>query len=693
MSTDASKIRNVAFIGINKSGKTSLVEALLNLTGTTSRLGKIQDGTTTTDYEPESTDRQISTQVSSAHFEHKGVKFNILDCPGFIDFTEEVKLALMGVDTAIFVVEPDPGRLIQMDTLLSFTEEIGVARMVLINKMDKIDVPLAETMKILKEMSGNKTPRPLAPMHYPIGTGDDFKGFVSVLKEEAFTYGDKGEPTHAEIPEDLKPQLEAAREKLIESLADTDDDLLEMVLEGEEPPMEMMEKDLNLALKAGTFVPILVGSAMTNGGLVTLLDLIISLCPAPEEREHKDKDGNKVEMKEAGPVIAQVIKTYVNPQAGKLSLVRVFSGTLTSDTQLVDTTQGGTKERMGGMYILQGKKQENLDKAGPGSIVAISRMDTPRTGDTLCSEGCKVVMPAPPEPPPLYSLAIAPKNRSDETKLSSLLHKIIEEDPILKVDRDPDTHEFCLYGQGEVHLTLNRQRLERKYGLSLDSSRPKIAYKETIAKSVEAHGRHKKQSGGKGQFGEVFLKIEPQERGAGVKFSESIVGGSVPRQYIPGVEKGVMEALNKGPLAGNPCVDIAVNLHDGKFHDVDSDEMSFKMAAILGMKEGMAKANPFILEPVALVKIFVPNEYTSGVLGQVTGRRGQILGFAADPEQQRWDVVSCNMPQAELWDYIIELRTHTQGLGYYTWEFDHYAQVPANISKQLINEATSQTES
>ena len=693
MSTDASKIRNVAFIGINKSGKTSLVEALLHLTGSITRLGKIQDGTTTTDYEPESTDRQISTQVSAAHFNHKGVQFNVLDCPGFIDFTEEVKLALMGVDTAIFVVEPDPGRLIQMDTLLSFTEEIGVARMVLINKMDKTDVPLSETMRVLKEMPGNKTPRPLAPLHYPIGTGEDYKGYVSVLKQEAFTYGDKGEPVHTEIPEELKPQLEEAREKLIESLADTDDDLLEMVLEGEEPPLEMLEKDLGSALKAGTFVPILIGSAMTNGGLVPLLDLIISLCPSPMEREYKDKDGNKIEVKEDGSVIGQVLKTYVNPQTGKASLVRVFTGTVAHDTQFSATNSGGHKERMGGLYTVQGKKHDTIETAGPGSIVLISRMETPQTGDTIVSDSSTTVMPTPPEPPPLYSLAIAPKNRSDETKLSSLLHKIVEEDPILKVDRDPDTHEFCLYGQGEVHLTLNRQRLERKYHLSLDSSRPKIAYKETISKAVEGHGRHKKQSGGKGQFGEVFLKIEPQERGAGIKFSESIVGGSVPRQYIPGVEKGVMEALHKGPLAGNPCIDISVNLYDGKFHDVDSDEMSFKMAAILGMKDGMAKANPYILEPVAEVKIHVPNEYTSGVLGQVTGRRGQILGFAADSDKQRWDIVSCHMPQAELWDYIIELRTHSQGLGYYTWQFDHFAQVPANISQQLIQEATASAES
>ncbi|MBX9693961.1 MAG: elongation factor G, partial [Cyanobacteria bacterium] len=298
-------------------------------------------------------------------------------------------------------------------------------------------------------------------------------------------------------------------------------------------------------------------------------------------------------------------------------------------------------------------------------------------------------MPTPPEPPPLYCLAIAPKNRADEAKMSTLLQKLIEEDPILKVGRDPSTHEYCMYGQGEVHLTLNRQRLERKYSIQLESSKPKIAYKETIQKKVNGHGRHKKQSGGKGQFGEVFITIEP---GEGAKFTESIVGGSVPRQYIPGTEKGVMEALLKGPLAGFPVVDITINLYDGKFHDVDSDEMSFKMAGILAMKDAMPKSSPIILEPITEVKIHVPNQYTSSVLGQVTGRRGQIQGYGPDPNRQRWDEVVAHIPQAELWDYIIELRTSTQGLGFYEWKFVQMSPVPPTVSQQLISEATAVAE-
>lgn len=686
--TSVAKIRNVAVVGLNRSGKTSLVEAILHLTGAISRRGKISDGTMTTDYEPESTSRQISTQVSAVRTTYKDILFNILDCPGFIDFQEEAKIAMMGCDIAVFVVEPDPNRMIQMDSLLRFSEEIGVARLVFINKMDKADVNFTETLSVLKNMPGTKTPRPLAPMQYPILSGT-LTGYVDVLTKEAFRYGAQGKAEKTEVPSELESELESAREKLIESLADTDDALLEMVLEGNEPPVEALEKDLKAAVKAGTFVPILVGSAHTDAGVFSLLDEIISACPSPADREYKDRNGKTIAVKEDGPVIAQVIRTYIHPQSGKLSLTRVFSGTITGDSQLVDINKNGHKERVGGLYWLLGKKHETMPSAGPGSIVALARLETPRTGDTLASEKETTIMPEPPEAPPLYSLAIAPKNRNDEAKLSTLLGKLTEEDPVLKVDRDPDTHEYCLYGQGEVHLTLSRQRLERKYHIELDSHKPKISYKESIQAKVEAHGRHKKQTGGRGQFGEVYLRIEPLERGTGSRFTESIVGGSVPRQYIPGCEKGVQEALQRGTLANFPLVDVSVNLYDGSYHDVDSDEMSFRMAGILAMREGLAKAHPVILEPIAEVKINIPNQYTSGVLSQITGLRGQILGYGPNPERQGWDVVSANIPRGELWDYIIELRTLTQGLGYYTWKFSHLSQVPPQLSQELIASATT----
>jgi elongation factor G len=680
----------VAFIGINKSGKTSVVEAILHLTGAINRRGKVQDGTMTTDYEPESTARQMSTQVSVARTKYNDYTFNILDCPGFVDFTEEVKLALMGADTAVFVVEPDAHRLIQMDTLLRFTEDIGIARMVFLNKLDKPDMDIRETLNALKDMPGTKTPKPLAPLHYPIGSGASFSGYVDVLRKQAFKYGEHGKPEPTDIPAELEADLEAARDKLIESLADTDDELLEMVLEGTDPPPEKLEADLKNAVKAGTFVPILVGSAHSDGGIFSLLDAIISLCPSPLDREYKDKDGKVIPVKEDGPVVAQIIKTYVHPQSGKLSVARVFTGTIMPDSHLVDVSHAESKDRIGGLYWLEGKKQEPMTSAGPGELVALARMESVKTGDTLVTDKAPFAMPTPPTPPPLYSLAIAPKNRNDETKLSTLLHKLEEEDPLVHADRDPDTNEYCLYGQGEMHLSLARQRLERKYHIELDSHRPKIAYKESIQSKAEAHARHKKQSGGRGQFGEVYLRLEPLERGAGNKFSESIVGGVVPRQYIPGTEKGVVEALQKGQLGGFPVVDVSVNLFDGSYHEVDSDEMSFRMAAIIAMREGLTKAHPIILEPIAEVSVVVPSHYTSAVLSQLNTRRGHILGYGPHPTRTGWDEINAHVPQSELWDYIIELRTLTQGLGYYTWKFSHLSPVPPTLSQELITHHASE---
>jgi elongation factor G len=683
-------IRNIALIGISHGGKTSLAESILHLTGAITRRGKITDGTMTSDFEPEAIARQLSTSTSAMRTTYKGHTFNILDCPGFVDFSEEAKLTLLGVDTAVFVVEPEPHRLLQMGTLLRYTEEIGIARIVFINKMDKPDINFGETLDLLKNMPGTKTPKPLAPLEYPIGAGSGITGYIDVFSKEAFKYGEHGHPEKTTMPADLQGELDQAREKLIESLADTDDALLEMILENKEPSDDVMRKDLKQAVKTGTFVPIIVGSAHSDAGVLPLLDSIIDLCPSPDETHYHDKNGKLIEVKEDGPVIAQVIKTYIQPPAGKLSLVRVITGTITPDSHLADISRGGAKERIGGLYWLQGKKQEVLTTAGPGTIVALARMEIPHTGDTLSSEANAPELWVPPPPPPLYSLAIAAKNHADEAKLSTLLAKLVEEDPLLKVDRDPDTNEYCLYGQGEVHLTVSRQRLERKYHIALEAQRPQIAYKETIHSKVETHGKHKKQTGGHGQFGEVYLRIEPLPRGSGIKFTESVVGGSVPRQYIPGVEKGVMEALQRGSLAGFPVVDVAVNLYDGSYHDVDSDEMSFRMAAIAAMREGMLKAHPVILEPIAEVKIIVPNSSTSGVLSQVTGMRGHILGYGAQESASGWDEVSAQIPQGELWDYIIELRTLTHGLGYYTWKFDHLAPVPPHLSQELISKHQAQ---
>ncbi len=690
MSNPTSMTRNIAFIGIHHSGKTSLTESILFLTGAISRRGKTLDGTSTADHSPESIARQMSTAVSVVNTKYRDYHFNILDCPGFIDFTEEVKLALLGVDTAIFVIEPDPARLLQIEPLLRYTESIGIASMVFVNKVDKQDTFFEETLEALLAM-----PRPgkgrLVPVHFPIKTDDVF-GYADILKVEAFKYSSSGKAEKMNIPSELGPKIAKAHELLLECLADVDDDVLEMVVEGKEPPLNVMEKDLKSAVQKGALVPILVGSAHNDAGILCLLDAIIALCPTPFCHDYRDCDGNLLELKEDGPVIAQVIKTYVHPQFGKLSVSRVFSGTINANLKLHNTSiEGSGEERIGGLYQLQGKKQESIQSAGPGSIVAIARLEKARTGDTLTSNGCTVVLNKPPLPPPLYVLAIAPKSHDDEAKVMGLITKLLEEDPTLTLDWNADLHEHRLGGQGEVLLSVSLQRLERQYHLQVNAQKPKVAYREAIQASVETHGRHKKQSGGHGQFGEVYLRIEPAENGSGNQFSESIVGGAIPQQYIPGVEKGVMEALQRGPLAGFPMVDVSVNLFDGSFHDVDSDEMSFRTAAIQAIRDGVPKADPRILEPIASVVVVTPSQHLSAVLSQITRRRGQILGYSARENEPGWDEVTAFVPQAELWDYIIELRTITSGLGFYHWEFAHLAPVPAAIADELQHKEAVKT--
>ncbi len=684
-------IRNIAFIGANHSGKTSLVEAILHLTGGISRRGKIQDGTTTTDSDAESIARQMSTAVASAHTAYKNHLINILDCPGFVDFSETVKLALCGVDLAIVVVDSQTAHIHQIEPWLRYTEEIGLPRMIFLNKLDKPDSDFSEIIEQLKVLTGGDGSHPMVPIQYPINDATGISGFVDLLHHQAFRFGSRGEMSEREIPFDIRVPEEGARDQLVESLADIDDAVLEMVLEGKELAITVLEKDLREVVHTGFVTPVLMGSANTDAGIIPLLDAIIELCPSIDDRhrQYRDVNGVAIEVTDTGPVVAQVLATFINGLSGKLSLVRVFTGTIRGDSHLVDSTLSGPAERAGGLYLLMGKKTEPIPVAGPGSIVAIARLDTARTGDTLVLNGTGTVMWTPSMPAPLYSLAISPQHRSDEGKLSTVLAKLVDEDPILKIDRDPFTREYCMYGQGEVHLTVARQRLERKYHIQIKARRPKIAYRETIRLAVEGHGRHKKQTGGRGQFGEVYFKIEPLERGTGNKFGESLFGGSVPRQYIPGVEKGVMEALLRGPVANYPMVDVSVNLFDGSFHEVDSDEMSFRMAAILALRDGLPKAQPMILEPIEEVSVIAPTQYTAGILGQITTRRGQILGYGPTTSRRGWDEVTAYVPQRELWDYITDLRSLTHGLGSYTTRFSHLSPVPATLADELKSKTSS----
>lgn len=663
---DIARRRNVAFVGPHHAGKTSLIEALLLQCGAIPRRGSVSDGTTTTDHEPESIDRGQSTCVSFAHAETPAIDLTIVDCPGFVEFVEEAKLALLAADAAVIVIDADPSRVRQTRALVEFLEARKMPHCFFVNKLDKPGSDFRGTLGELKALFGNR----IVAEHLPIGEGEHFRGYIDLAERRAFVL-EKGAAVEIEIEAELAGPVQEARTQLLEALGDFDDHLLEELLDGIEPPLEEVRKDLRDETSRDLLVPVLVGAGLTDIGISAsaLLEVIERQFPAPE--------GDP-----AAPLVAQVCKTIVHAQSGKLSVVRVFAGTLGADAALVDTTRDGMKVRAAGLYRLQGKKQEPAVSAGPGEIVAIARLEGVQTGDTLVNNGAKTVLPVPEVAEPLYAVAIKPKEKLDEAKLSQMLARIIEEDPLLRLERAQFTSELQLLGLGEVHVATAMQRLARKYHLALEMHPPSVAYRETVGQMFESHARYKHQTGGHGQFADVTLRIEPRPRGAGFAFATAIVGGVVPKQFFPAVEKGVREALGKGPIAGYPVVDLQVTLIDGAFHAVDSSEQSFKTASALAMREGLPRCVPLLLEPVVHLEAIVPDESASAILSGITAKRGQVLSFEPSERRGFQRVVAC-APQAEVGNYITELRTATQGLGTYSWRHERFDPAPPKISQQL----------
>jgi elongation factor G len=669
---DAAGIRNVALVGPHHSGKTTLVEALLAHTGAVARKGSVVDHTATTDHEPEAHAHQMSVAPGFAGLTAEGVRVNLIDCPGAIDFLEDTKFALLGADAAVVVVEADPNRIAQVEMLVTHLDAIKMPHSFLINRMDRPGADFPATYAELRRRFGNHVVAEQAP----IGQGDGFIGFVDVIAMQAYQYSEGGKAAPMAMPEGV---ADKSHEELLEALADFDDHLMEEILEGVEPPIEEVQKDLTEDVSTDRIVPVLVASGIKAYGVAELLSLILRQFPDAAKIVRKDVAGKEIEPAPAGPVVVQVCKTFVHPQSGKLSVAHVLSGTLTPDTQLVNTSRGDAKERPGGLYVLMGKGQTAVQKAEPGSLVAIARLESAQTGDTLCSAGAKVVMPVPSLPRPAFVLAIRPHDRSDEAKLSQLLSRLREEEPTLVVERAQFTDELVVRGHGEMQLIVIAERMARKYGVKLDTQLPQVPYRETITGKTQQQGRYKHQTGGHGMFGDVHIEIEPLPRGDGFKFTERVVGGVVPKQYFPGVEKGVREALERGAVAGYPVVDIRVTLFDGSYHSVDSNEAAFKMAASVGMRDGLPKCNPVLLEPIQRVEVSIPTQYTSAVLQQVSGRRGQILSYGAHDERPGWDTVKALVPQAEMLRYLTELRTATQGLGSYTAVHDHFEFAPPKV--------------
>lgn len=661
-------LRNIAFVGPHHAGKTTLVEAILAHTGAIGRRGSIGDGTTVTDHEPEDAAHLQSTTAGFAHTTADDIEINIVDTPGFIDFFEETKQALAGVDAAVVVVEADPGRVVQTQAIVDHLESRHMPHVFVINKMDRPGADFAATLKALQEAYG----RHVVAEQWPLGSAEQFWGYVDLAHMKAYRF-DKGEE---EIPADSRELAHRKHVELLEAMADFDDHLMEELLEGVEPPLEEIDRDLCSECAHDQVVPVLVTAGMSGAGVSALVRAIEQWFPSPSEAPALDAEGRPIAPDPAGPVVARVIKTSIHPQSGKISIVRILSGTIKADATLANVTKRDEKVRLGGLYRLQGKKQEPIAEAGPGSIVALARLDSVATGDTLTSNGHKVLLPRVPVAEPVFAVAIKPKERIDEAKISQMLARIVDEDPALRLTRADVTHEMLLLGSGEQHVSIAVERLARKYKVEVATAAPTIPYQETITNGTEIHSRYKHQTGGHGQFGDVWLRFEPRERGAGITFEDKIVGGVVPRQFIPAVEKGVREALAHG-LGGYPVTDLHVTLYDGQYHDVDSSEQSFKTAAGMGVREALPKCNPVVLEPIAHVQVIVPTSHTSTVIQQLTGKRGQILGMNPG-ERVGFDVVEAYVPAVELSRYITELRTGTQGLGTYSWRHERYDPVPGN---------------
>jgi elongation factor G len=665
-------VRNVAFVGPHHGGKTTLVEALLAHAGAIPRKGAVTDGTATTNHDSESIAHQMSVAPAFAHLQVGDIRVNLIDCPGAVDFFEETKFVLLAADAAIIVVEADPNRLPLVESLVEYVERMRMPHCFVINRMDRPGADFPTTYARLREKFGVHVVAEQAP----IGQGDSFAGYVNVVSMQAFKYGADGKAAPTALPGNAEDKT---HEQLLEALADFDDHLMEEILEGTEPPLEEVERDLSVDVSADKIVPVVIASGIRGCGVPELLDLIVRQFPDGAHVERTAEDGAKVTPSESGPVIAQVCKTFVHPQSGKLSVARIFSGTLTPDAQLQSVDHADVKERPGGLYELQGKNQSAITSAGPGSIVAIARLEATHTGDTLSTGTAKVRMPVPKLLKSAFAMAVRPHDRADEAKLSQLIVRMKEEDPSIAAERAPFTDELVLRGHGEMHLTITVERMQRKYNVRLDTQLPQVPYRETIMTKTQQQGRYKHQTGGHGMFGDVHLEIQPLPRGSGIKFADKIVGGVVPKQFFPGVEKGVREALEKGPIGGYPVVDVGVTLYDGSYHNVDSNEASFKMAAALAMREGLPKCRPSLLEPIQRVEITVPSNYTSTVMQHVTGKRGQILSFGPSEGRDGWDTVQALVPQAEIGRYLTELRTASQGLGYFVAEHDHFEFAPPKV--------------
>ena len=660
-SPEVEHLRNIVLLSHNGAGKTSLSEAALFTSKATTRMGEVEDGNTVSDYEPEEVKRGGSVQTSLIPCQWKEHKLNFLDTPGYDDFLGEQVSALRVADAAIIVVAAPSGVEVGTERSWSLCQERELPRMFLVNKMDRENADFGRTVEQLQERFG----RQCAAIQLPIGTQQDFKGVIDLLNASA------------DVPAELEAEVNSAKESLIEAVAETDDALATKYLEGEEITNEEMLEALKKGILAGQIVPVLAGASTQNMGITELLDAAVNYLPSPTESQ---PDGLSPDPD--APLVAQVFKTTADPYVGKLSFFRVYQGTFKSDSQVWDANTEET-ERVGQLFTIQGKNQEQTPSVIAGDIGAVAKLASTNTGDTLCQRDNARILNTYQFPVGNYTMAVNPKSKADVDKMSGSLSRIVEEDPSLKLTREPNTSEMLLTGLGDAHLDVTISKIQRKFGAEITLQIPKVPYKETITTLAQSEYKHKKQTGGHGQYGHVLLRLEPLDRGEGTQFATEIVGGAVPREYIPAVEKGVNRAIVEGVVAGYPVVDVKVVLYDGSFHDVDSSGISFEIAASHALRDGVNSGNPTLLEPILKMSITVPDAYTGDVIGDLNSKRGRILGMIP---QGGVTVIETEVPQAEVLRYSIDLRSMTQGRGSYTAEFDHYEDVPQHISQKVIEQ-------
>jgi elongation factor G len=685
---DAASIRNIALVGHTGSGKTQLASAILTDAGMINRFGKVDDGTTVTDYDEEEIARKHTLSASLAYVEWNKTKINLIDTPGMGNFLSDARAALQVADAALVVVDAVGGVMVQTEKVWEIAQEFALPRMVVINRIDRDRASLERTLQSLREVCN----RTVIPIQLPIGEEKSFKGVVDLIGKKAITFqsDESGKFTTGDVPADMAAGVDAAREALIEMVAEADEKLMERFFEAGTLTDEELVAGLRDATVAGKIFPLVCTSALLNIGVQPLLDAIVAYLPSPADRPFKGvgRDGAEVARaaNEKDPAAAFVWKTIADPFAGRITMFRVVSGVFKADSTVQNKTKD-VPERLGSIMLLQGKTPTTVPEIKAGDLGAVAKLKDTLTNDTLGDKSDPVTFPAMKFAEPVLSYAIEPKSRGDEDKISTSMHRLEEEDPSIKYSRDPQTKELLLSGQGQLHIEVTVAKLKRRFGVDVNLKPPRIPYRETIKASTEAHGRHKKQTGGHGQFGDCKIKVEPLPRGADFEFVDDIFGGSIPRQFVPAVEKGIQDARTRGYLAGYPMVDFRVTVFDGSYHDVDSNELSFKLAGSLAFKDAMTRARPTLLEPIMNVEVYAPSDFAGDLMGDLNGRRGRIGGMDT---RGGTTIIKAIVPMAEMLTYEQHLTSATGGRGSYHMEYSHYDEVPAHQQSKIIAAAKAE---